>query len=131
MNFFDQSHCIEEGEVINIPCDYEEQVFVLSPDALNEEHRTPENQLFWCEFRVYERLVGTLLNGSPGTESFLYIAVVVKSFRYGHGPPESAGPEDLNRIDMQPEIFENGEAEEIQTSRLAMLYPGQGMRMNL
>lgn len=25
-----------------------------------------------------------------------YIAVIVKSFRYGHGPPESAGAEDLS-----------------------------------
>jgi hypothetical protein len=60
-----------------------------------------------------------------------YIAVIVKSFRYGHGPPEPAGAEDLSWIALYREMIETGEAEELQTSRLAILYPDQGMQLNM
>ncbi|WRS26394.1 hypothetical protein U6B65_08505 [Oscillospiraceae bacterium MB08-C2-2] len=56
-----------------------------------------------------------------------YIAVIVKSFRYGHGPPEPAYAEDLSWIALRRELIETGEAVELQTSRLVILYPGQGM----
>jgi len=60
-----------------------------------------------------------------------YIAVVVKSFRYGQGPPDPASAEDLGWIGMHPEILKNGDAAELQTSRFAILYPDQGMQMNM
>lgn len=60
-----------------------------------------------------------------------YIAVIVKSFRYGHGPPEPAGAEDLSWIALHRELIETGEALELQTSRLAIIYPGQGMQLNM
>ena len=60
-----------------------------------------------------------------------YIAVIVKSFRYGQGPSEPASAEDLGWIGMHPEILKNGDAAELQTSRFAILYPDQGMQMNM
>lgn len=60
-----------------------------------------------------------------------YIAVIVKSFRYGHGPPEPAGAEDLSWIALHREMIETGEAVELQTSRFAILYPDQGMQLNM
>ena len=60
-----------------------------------------------------------------------YIAVTVKSFRYGHGPPEPAGAEDLNWMALHRELIETGEAVELQTSRLAIFYPDQGMQLNM
>lgn len=56
-----------------------------------------------------------------------YIAVIVKSFRYGHGPPEPAGAEDLSWIVLHREMIETGEVVELQASRLVILYHGQGM----
>lgn len=60
-----------------------------------------------------------------------YIAVIVKSFRYGQGPPESASAEDLGWIGMHPEILKNGDTAELQTSRFTILYPDKGMQMNI
>ncbi len=60
-----------------------------------------------------------------------YIAVIVKSLRYGHGPPEPAGAEDLSWIALHREMIETGGAVELQTSRLAIVYPDQGMQLNM
>ena len=58
-----------------------------------------------------------------------YIAVIVKSFRYGHGPPEPAGAEDLSWIVLHREMIETGEAVELQTSPLSILYPDQSFQL--
>jgi hypothetical protein len=60
-----------------------------------------------------------------------YISVVVQSFQYGNGPPEPAVMEDLQWIGAHHEIIENGEAVKLQTARFAILYPDQGMQMNM
>lgn len=60
-----------------------------------------------------------------------YIAMIVKSFQYGHGPPKPAGAEDLSWIALHREMIETGEVVELQTSRLVILYPGQGMQLNM
>lgn len=57
--------------------------------------------------------------------------MIVKSFRYGHGPPKPAGAEDLSWIALHREMIETGEVVELQTSRLAILYPDQGMQLNM
>lgn len=60
-----------------------------------------------------------------------YIAVIVKSFRYGHGPPKPAGAEDLSWIALHREMIETGEVVELQASHPVILYPGQGMQLNM
>lgn len=60
-----------------------------------------------------------------------YISVVVQSFRYGQGPPEPVALEDLRWIGSHHEIIKNGEAEKLQTARFAILYPDQGLQMNM
>ncbi|WP_143321172.1 hypothetical protein [Clostridium sp. HBUAS56010] len=55
------------------------------------------------------------------------IAVIVKSFRYGHGPPEPADAEDLSWIALHREMIETGEAIELHPSRFAIFYPDHGM----
>lgn len=49
----------------------------------------------------------------------------------GRAAPEPASAEDLSWIGLHPEILKNGDAAELQTSRFAILYPDQGMQMNM
>jgi hypothetical protein len=57
--------------------------------------------------------------------------VVGQSFRYGQGPLEPVALEDLQWIGSHHEIIKNGEAEKLQTAHFAILYPNQGLQMNM
>ncbi len=55
-----------------------------------------------------------------------YIGVIVKSFRYGHGPPKPAKAAELSFISIHPKIIETSEVNELQTIRFAIVYPDSG-----
>lgn len=60
-----------------------------------------------------------------------YITVIVKSYRWGGGEPEYAAVEDLEWIRNHPELEGNKDVTCIQTSRYTILYPDQGMQLNM
>jgi hypothetical protein len=60
-----------------------------------------------------------------------YITVAVKSFRYGDGEPENATAEDLNWLKSHPEFLKSDAVTHLQTASFAILYPDQGMQMNM
>ncbi|MGB8451858.1 MAG: hypothetical protein WCD89_05945 [Anaerocolumna sp.] len=74
------------------------------------------------------RLYKELVDDCGGSE---YIAVVVKSFRYGEGKPEDAGAEDLQWLKYHPEFLKSEAVTLLQTANFAILYPDQGMKMNM
>lgn len=60
-----------------------------------------------------------------------YIAVIVKSYRYGEGEPKDASAEDLEWIKIHPEFINSKDVSYIGTSRYSILYPDQGMQLNM
>ncbi|MGF7145072.1 hypothetical protein HNQ56_003508 [Anaerotaenia torta] len=62
---------------------------------------------------------------------FDYITVIVKSYRWGEGEPEDITAEDLEWIKNHPELIESQDVACVQTSRYAILYPDQGMQLNM
>ena len=60
-----------------------------------------------------------------------FITVAVKSFCYGEGEPEDATAEDLNWLKAHPEFLKNKAVTHLQTVSFAILYPDQGMQMNM
>lgn len=60
-----------------------------------------------------------------------YIAVIVKSYRYGEGEPQDASAEDLEWIKNHPEFIDSKDVTCISTSRYSILYPDQGMQLNM
>ena len=62
---------------------------------------------------------------------FEFITVAVKSFRYGEGELEDATVEDLDWLKSHPEFLKSEAVTHLQTASLAILYPDQGMQMNM
>lgn len=60
-----------------------------------------------------------------------FITVAVKSFRYGEGEPEDATAGDLVLFKSHPEFLKSEAVTPLQTSSFAILYPDQGMQMNM
>lgn len=60
-----------------------------------------------------------------------YITVVVKSYRWGDGEPEGVTAEELEWIENHPELIDSQDVACVQTSRYAILYPDQGMQLNM
>jgi hypothetical protein len=60
-----------------------------------------------------------------------FITAAVKSFRYGDGEPEDATAEDLNWLKSHPEFLKSDAVTHQQTNSFAILYPDQGMQMNM
>ena len=60
-----------------------------------------------------------------------YITVAVKSFRYGDGEPEDATEADLDWLKAHPEFVKSEAVTHLQTNSFAILYPDQGMQMNM
>jgi len=58
-----------------------------------------------------------------------YITVVVKSFRDGES--ENACAEDLQWLKSHPEFLKSEAVTLMQTATFAILYPDQGMQMNM
>lgn len=61
LSLYDNSHCKNSDEVDN----YVGKVLVLSPNALNDEYKTPEDQLFYATggFGCYPDKIGTKVFG--------------------------------------------------------------------
>lgn len=59
------------------------------------------------------------------------ITVIVKSYRWGEGEPEDVTAEDLEWIKNHPELIDSQEVACVQTSHYAILYPDQGMQLNM
>lgn len=60
-----------------------------------------------------------------------FITVAVKSFRYGDGESEYATVEDLNWLKSHPDFLKSEAVTHMQTNSFAILYPDQGMQMNM
>jgi hypothetical protein len=60
-----------------------------------------------------------------------YITVIVKSYRWGEGEPEDVTAEDLEWIKNHPELISSPDVACLQTSQYAILYPDQGMQLNM
>lgn len=60
-----------------------------------------------------------------------FITVAVKSFCYGEGAPEDATTADLNWLKSHPEFLKSEAVTPLQTNSFAILYPDQGMQMNM
>lgn len=60
-----------------------------------------------------------------------FITVAVKSFRYGEGEPEAATGEELDWLKSHPEFLKSEAVTHLQTASFAILYPDQGMQMNM
>ncbi|WP_425803303.1 hypothetical protein ACHOLT_17615 [Desulfitobacterium sp. Sab5] len=60
-----------------------------------------------------------------------FITVAVKSFRYGEGEPEDATAEDINWLKAHPIFLKSEAVTHLQTASFAILYPDQGMQMNM
>lgn len=60
-----------------------------------------------------------------------YIAVIVKSYLWGEGEPQDATAEDLQWLKSHPEFLKSNEVTNLQTSKFAILYPDQGIQMNM
>lgn len=74
--------------------------------------------------KLYKKLVEDCGNSD-------YIAATVKSYRYGDGEPQDATVEDLEWIKSNPEFLGSKEVTCIQTNNFVMLYPDQGMQLNM
>jgi hypothetical protein len=74
------------------------------------------------------QLYKELIEDCGGSE---YIMVSVKSYRYGEGEPEEAMAEDLDWLKAHPGFLLSEEVTHLQTKSLAILYPDQGMQMNM
>ena len=74
------------------------------------------------------QLYKELVDDCGGSE---YIAVVVKSFRYGEGQPEDAAVEDLKWLKSHPEFLKSKAVTLLQTTNFAILYPDQGMQFHM
>lgn len=60
-----------------------------------------------------------------------FITIAVKSFRYGEGKTEDVTAEDFNWLKAHPEFLKSEEVTHLQTNSFAILYPDQGMQMNM
>ena len=60
-----------------------------------------------------------------------FVTVAVKSFRYGDDEPEDATAEDLDWLKSHPEFLKSEAVTHLQTNSFAILYPDQGMQMNM
>ncbi|ACV62337.1 hypothetical protein Dtox_1473 [Desulfofarcimen acetoxidans DSM 771] len=60
-----------------------------------------------------------------------FITVAVKSFSYGEGEPEDAMAEDLDWLKSHPEFLKSEAVTHLKTNNFAILYPDQGMQMNM
>lgn len=60
-----------------------------------------------------------------------YIMVRVKSFRYGEGELQNATAEDLDWLKSHPEFLKSEAVSPLQTASFAIVYPDQGMQMNM
>jgi len=60
-----------------------------------------------------------------------YITVIVKSYRWGEGEAEDVTAEDLEWIKNHPELIDSQDVACIHTSRYGILYPDQGMQLNM
>jgi hypothetical protein len=60
-----------------------------------------------------------------------FITVAVKSYRYGDGEPEDATVKDLDWIKSHPKFLKSEAVTHLQTASFAILYPDQGMQMNM
>ncbi|MFZ5944317.1 MAG: hypothetical protein ACOYVD_09420 [Bacillota bacterium] len=60
-----------------------------------------------------------------------YIMVAVKSYCYGEGEPEDATTEDLDWLKAHPDFLLSEAVTHLQTKSFAILYPDQGMQMNM
>jgi len=60
-----------------------------------------------------------------------YISAIVKSYRYGEGGPQDATTEDLEWIKSHPEFLDSKEVTCIHTNNFVLLYPDQGMQLNM
>jgi hypothetical protein len=60
-----------------------------------------------------------------------YIMVSVKSYRYGEGEPEDVMAGDLDWLKAHPDFLLSEAVTHLQTKSLAILYPDQGMQMNM
>ncbi|MCQ1530139.1 hypothetical protein [Lutispora saccharofermentans] len=60
-----------------------------------------------------------------------YITATVKSYYYGEGKPEDATAEDLNWLKANHEFLLSEAVTHLQTKSFAILYPDQGMQMNM
>jgi hypothetical protein len=60
-----------------------------------------------------------------------YIAVVLKSYRYGEGKPENASAEDLEWIKSPPGFLDRKDVTFLQTSPFLILYPDQGPQLSM
>lgn len=60
-----------------------------------------------------------------------YITATVKSYYYGEGKPEDATAEDLNWLKANREFLLTEAVTHLQTKSFSILYPDQGMRMNM
>lgn len=60
-----------------------------------------------------------------------YIMVAVKSYRYGEGEPEDAMTEDHDWLKARHDFLLSEAVTHLQTKSFAILYPDQGMQMNM
>lgn len=60
-----------------------------------------------------------------------YITATVKSYYYNEGKPEDATAEDLNWLKANHEFLLSEAVMHLQTKSFAILYPDQGMQMNM
>lgn len=60
-----------------------------------------------------------------------YIEIVVKSYLYGEGNPETADMEDLKWLDTHPEFVESDKVAPLKTASFTILHPDQGMQLNM
>lgn len=74
------------------------------------------------------QLYKELVEDCGGSE---FITVAVKSYRYGDGEPEDATAEDLDWLKSHPEFLKSEAVTHLQTNSFAILYPDQGMQMNM
>ncbi|CUX69757.1 hypothetical protein BN3590_03744 [Clostridium sp. C105KSO15] len=74
------------------------------------------------------QLYKELVEDCGGSE---YITVAVKSFCYGEGEPQDATVEDLQWLKSHPEFLKSNAVTNLQNARFAILYPDQGMQMNM
>lgn len=74
------------------------------------------------------QLYKDLVEDCGGSE---YITAVVKSYYYGEGRPEDTTDEDLQWLKSHPEFLKSEAVTHLQTASFAILYPEQGMQMNM
>lgn len=74
------------------------------------------------------QLYKDLVEDCGGSE---YITALVKSYCYGEGGPEDTTAEDLDWLKSHPEFLKSEAVTHLQTNSFAILYPDQGMQMNM